>query len=152
VTLLYDAPNSEFARRVVDELRAAGIPCYFAGEPPVDHLSGEPAGGSVREDASTTYEQPDPKDFQETPEEAERREVREQSDSPPLFGRYVQSYPVYVDRDEDYQRASTILIKLGAAKDLMLKGSTIEAINRWAIALAVLTVIIIVLFVLQSRH
>jgi hypothetical protein len=64
----------------------------------------------------------------------------------------VQTYPIYVDRDEDYQRASTILIKLGAAKDLMLKGSTIEAINHWAIALAVLTVIIIVLFVLQSRH
>lgn len=150
--LLYDATDWRFAQPAVDELRAAGIPCYFAGEAPVDHLSGESAGESVSEDVSTTYEEPDPKDFEETPEEAKRREAREQSERPPILRRSVPAYPIYVDRDEDYQRASDVLIKLGAAKDLMLKGSTIEAINRWSIAIAVLTGIIVVLFVLQNRH
>jgi hypothetical protein len=57
-----------------------------------------------------------------------------------------------VDNDDDYGRASDILIQLGAAHDDMLDASTVEAINYWTIALAVLALVVVVLFVLQNRH
>ena len=150
--LLYDATDWSFAQRAVAELRSAGIPCYLSGESSPDLTSGESDCETSPPDVSKTPEEPDPKDFEETPEEAERRSARERSDGEPDLRRYIPTYPIYVYSDEDYQRASDILIKLGAAKEVMLNETTIEAINRWSIALAVITVIIIVLFVLENRH
>ena len=140
--LLYDATDWRLAQQAVDELRSAGISCHFAGEPTVEQRS---------EDTLTTSAEPDPQDFDETPAEAERRVAREQSGAP-SFRRYIPTYPIFVDRDEDFERASDILIKLGAAKEPMLKESTIQAINRWSIGLVVLIVIVIVLALLQGRH
>lgn len=150
--LLYDASDLEFAGRAVNALRTEGISCYYAEEGAVNHMTGESLStlpsGSAADEVSDA--EPDPAAFEETEEEKERRLAAETRT--PVVRRWNSNISIFIDQDEDLGRANEILIKLGAVKDVMIPGVAVEAINRWVIAAAVFTVILIVLFILQTRR
>jgi hypothetical protein len=52
-----------------------------------------------------------------------------------------------VDNDEDYQRASEILLKLGAAREPMISANEVEWINRWTTTLALIVGVLVAMYI-----
>lgn len=124
MAILYDAADYGFATKAIATLRAAGIPCYTQQEgqlgEAIDHLTGLPVrDGEPPKPEAQSGPEPDPKDFELSPEEEKELRVAEEERSS-FSGRVSRSYCIYVDNDEAYQRGSEILLKLGAAREPMI--------------------------------
>lgn len=150
MALLYDAADSGFATKAIAALRAAGIPCYTEQEgqlgEAIDHLTGLPVrGGDPPEPEEETGPEPDPKDFELSPEEEEELETAEEERSA-FSGRYSSRYCIYVDNDEDYPRASEILLKLGAAREPMISAREVEWINGWTTTIALMAAVLVAMY------
>lgn len=58
---------------------------------------------------------------------------------------------IYADQASDFQRASELLLKLGAVPEPMLSAETVERLNRWTTWRAIIAAVVIVLFVWERR-
>jgi hypothetical protein len=79
MALLYDAADYRFAVKVIAALRGARIACYTQQEgqlgEAIDHLTGLPVrDGKPPEPEGQTGSEPDPKDFELSPEEEQGAE------------------------------------------------------------------------------
>jgi hypothetical protein len=93
--------------------------------------------------------EPDPKDFELSPEEEKELEAAQEERSS-FSGRVSPSYCIYVDNDEDYQRASEILLKLGAAREPMISAKEVEWINRWTTTIALITGVLVAMYIWEN--
>jgi hypothetical protein len=152
--LLYDAADYRFAVKAVAALRAARIPCYMGREglpgDPIDHSTGLPVSNdndAEQKDPAAPPE-PDPADFDSPPESDSGLGATGQRDVfyPGRSGHCC----IYIDDDEDYQRASEILLKLGAAREPVISAAQAEWINRWATTIALVAVALVALYVWEN--
>ena len=154
MALLYDAADYGFATKAIATLRAAGIPCYTKQEgqlgEAIDHLTGLPARGGDPQntEVETTGPEPDAKDFELTP--AEEKELKEAEERGPLPQRLPPHCCIYIDNDEDYQRASELLLKLGAAQEPMLSAGEVDWINRWTTTFALIGVVLVAMYIWEN--
>jgi hypothetical protein len=154
MALLYDAADYGFATTAIAALRAAGIPCYTEQEgqlgEAIDHLTGLPVrDGELPVPEGQPGPEPDPKDFELSPKEEKELQAAEQERSL-LSGRVSRSYCIYVDNDEDYQRASELLLKLGAAREPMISAKEVEWINRWTTTIALITGVLVAMYIWEN--
>jgi hypothetical protein len=153
--LLYTTTDPRFALHAVEAFRAAGIGCSTnpalgvdaqqvraieepsadAGTEPPDETPGEAtdqstgtatfAPASVIESSTTAYASP--------------------------FLRGQLGIAIFADRAADCQRASAILLRLGAVREPTISADSVATLNRWVIAFAVITALVVVLYVWQNR-
>lgn len=98
---------------------------------PVDHLTGLPisSNDAGQQDAAAAPEL-DSTEF-EFPPESDKL-AKQGSLFYPVLSHHC---CIYIADDEDYQRASEILIKLGATRQPTISATEAEWINRWATVL-----------------
>ncbi len=66
------------------------------------------------------------------------------------FGFAMRAVAIYIDNDEDYQRASQIQVKMGAAREPTISASEAEWINRWATRVALIAAVLVALYVWEN--
>jgi hypothetical protein len=137
--LLYTTTDPRFALHAVAALRAAGIDCstnpgvgidaqqQSAATDAIDQATGTArlAPASVIESSTTAYASP--------------------------FLRGQLGIAIFADREADYQRASAILLRLGAVGESTISADSVAALNRWVIAFAVITALVVALYVWQDH-
>jgi len=155
MTLLYDAADIDFADRAVTALRAAGIPCFRVGGGMTicaygeDHLTGRPTNDAKGDGPEAAEDdEPDASEFVDSADDLKARS--QEAETAPYLSRGSSRYCIYIDRDEDYAKATGILLKMGAAKELMLSDDLIRAINKWTWVFAICAAIFIAAYVVEN--
>jgi hypothetical protein len=155
--LLYTTGDYRFAYRAIDALRNAEIPCYTI--PPLrldeseDHLTSQPevptADSGVECSAGISEE--DLAELRAAADASSLAPISQENDSSPILAAVPPTIEIYADQDSDYQRASEILLKLGAVRGSTLSAKSVERLNLWTLWLLIVTVAVIVLFMWESR-
>jgi hypothetical protein len=153
--LLYSTTDPRSALRAVEALRAAGIDCSTNPSLGLDAQR----DSSVQElSADEGTQSPE-----EMPGEATKHSIGTSTFAPasviePSSTAYASPFPrgqlgiaIYADRDSDFQRASAILLRLGAVRASTISAESGATLIRWVIALVIITGLVVVLYVWQNR-
>jgi hypothetical protein len=136
VVLLYTTSDSRFALRALEALREAHIECSsnpsLGLEPRLESATDE----LLADDASV-------------PSKAAAAEPYVNIYSSVLL-RYA-GIAIFVERERDYQRASAILLKLGAVRQSTVSSDSVALLNHWVIWFAVIAALVVIVYVWQKR-
>ena len=145
--LLYTAFDVKFARTALAALREAHIRCSCNLAIAFDDAPDTPANAASAPSDEPEIPEPPPEDFEPSP-----GDKPPDTTDRPYNSRIPPEFAISVYEESGYQRASAILLKLGAVPDNSLSAPIIAAINCWATRFAIIAATVVALYIWQSRR